>query len=253
MVKYLNRQDVSRGDPGDVTEEEKLTPTKRRLLTILVVAALLAGVGAIAYSVYANKKVDNAAQVIGTMENATPSTSAEPYKQDAVRAHTEYPEYYQCHNYPADADLVLRNLVPTDNVVATVTYDPHKGKYVVDNDPRITIHEKDAAGNQPTQVLTFDFQKGVRYFATYVHYADGGGLKWGAIEIYGAQPTPKGYSLTVRASTSQFNPAYVIIASDTRTCHAGTVPVPIALSWEQIAKVGLLLPEYSGRRIHPQG
>jgi len=201
--------------------------------------------------------------------NIDPSTGVQPYgatpvddyqHQSAVGAHREYPEYYKCKNYPDDADLVQRNLVPTANVVATITYDPDRGKYVVDNDPRITVHEADSIQpansdvSHPSRVqeFNFGFAAGVHYFATYEHYRSGKGMAWGEVTLYGTHPGPDFY-LPVYPGNGTAHSAYLILATDTRTCRNGTVPVPVGFSWPQVAQSGLLLPEYYGSGKHPQG
>lgn len=186
----------------------------------------------------------------------------EAYK--AVDAHRQYPEYYKCRAYPSDANLTQADLVPTANVVVTITYDKHSKKYVVSGDPRITVHETDSRTTQTDgghlarmQEFGFSFAGGVHYFGTFSRYTAGDGLRWGAVTLYGTdqingRPVPN-YYLPLSPGNGPSDPMYVIIATDTRTCHAGKVSVPAEFSWAQLANNGLLMPEYYDAGNHPQG
>jgi hypothetical protein len=250
--------------------------TTRGVITLVAIVIVLLGGGIGAYLLTANNPTtQSAAPQTSSSPSTDPSLGVKPYgadaptdyqKQDAIAALHAYPEYYQCRTYPSDAALTQADLVPTDNVVATITYDPHKKKYVVQGDPRITHTEHDSiqpissdfTEPTPEQDFTFGFAPGVHYFNSYSTPANNPQSWGGSYTLYGSRVVDgkvvQNFSLTLYTGKQKDWPQYVIIATDTSSCAAGSTPLPAGFNWNKLAQSGLLVPEfYNDGSVHPQG
>lgn len=69
-----------------------------------------------------------------------PAEAADEDNLSARRAMAVSPEHFRCRDYPEGNTLRLKDLIPTANVSAQITFDPRTGRHeVVTVDPRITI------------------------------------------------------------------------------------------------------------------
>lgn len=211
----------------------------------------------------------------GSLIANVPSTGVEPYgatppvdysTQMAIDARREYTEYYQCKTYPDDAHLKPIDLVPTANVVLTLTYNKARNKYVAGgNSQLIQPAEVDSTfpANSdtkhaiPEQQFAFRFAVGVRYFGTFVYYHATSGWRWGqGGSVYnthwnGTQRVTD-YNLTLFPKDGGDQQLFVIIATNTATCKGDGAGLPTNFSWKDLADDGMLRPEFIVSNVHPQ-
>lgn len=290
MLKLSNRLDRSSGESRRRTEEEKLRliralsndpsaprqPWWRRRGLWLALGVMVTS-GVLMFDPFGNNAptgpdaqngVTASPRAITTSLAPDDGTGVKPYgpqpsasptldgnQKIAARIWNTYPVFYHCAAIPANPHL--RELIPTANVVATITFSPKAGRYVVAADPRIHVTESSGTEGpntdypKPTQVQGFvlSFAPDVAYFGTFNQYVGGandgksyvnGKSYWAGIGLYRAET--RTYYLSVQPSNGSRDVQYVVVATAVRTCDNGAVTAPADM-WRALGDAGILEPE----------
>lgn len=190
-----------------------------------------------------------------------PDPSREPTQEEiearaanetAISAKRQYPKLYNdaCRAYPADAQLHVRDLIPTVNVPIVFTYNNAKKKYVAAADKRVEIRERfvtrtgESGESYTAQQFSWSYTVPAELYGGTEYRLNGNndGMIWGTEFV--ANNGMGVYSMLLHPTRGQDYPIFLALAGD-GTCTPSSVRLPSQAGkmFTQLSRSGLLLPQ----------